>query len=211
MKQAWLVRSRPNNIERIKEFLEKNIIAIGWPGIGDLHGKSREDCKALLEGAPYRLRGLSLGQAYATIDLFVNQMQAGDLVLVPHGDDIYLGTIMSDYCYDGSVDNNAMGYPHQRQVTWLRNKGRQDLSAALRGSLRVPRTAADLSHHVTEIEALANGQAYHPENERKEELEVTYPLRPDFPITFRIPADMTQEEARRLSLYFSSLYFDASK
>jgi len=33
---CWLIRPYPHNINRMPNFLENNIIAIGWPGIGDL-------------------------------------------------------------------------------------------------------------------------------------------------------------------------------
>ena len=43
MKNAWLIRPMPDGKLRINEFREKGIIAIGWPGIGDLKGKSHWD------------------------------------------------------------------------------------------------------------------------------------------------------------------------
>lgn len=38
---------------------------------------------------PYELNGLKLGNAYATVDLFINRMEIGDFILVPDGDNIY--------------------------------------------------------------------------------------------------------------------------
>ena len=53
-KQAWLVRPYPHGTtKRLDEFKAKNFVAIGWPKIGNLSGKSREALKALLSGAPY--------------------------------------------------------------------------------------------------------------------------------------------------------------
>ena len=49
--KAWLVRPYPSNINRINEFQTENIVAIGWPGIGDLTGKpdktSKKSCPSL--------------------------------------------------------------------------------------------------------------------------------------------------------------------
>lgn len=90
MRNAWLIRPVPHGIPRVTEFKEKGIIAVGWPCIGNLKGKSREDLKHLLSLPPYSLTGLALGNAYATIDIFVNQMEVGDLLLMPNGEDIYL-------------------------------------------------------------------------------------------------------------------------
>lgn len=208
---AWMVRAFPDEKPRLDEFLSKDIVAVGWPGIGSLAGKSREQLKELLSKPPYSYSSLKLGNAYATIDIFVNQMQAGDLVLVPNGDDIYLGELTSGYYHEPSVDNQVDGYPHQRTVSWFPvNLSRKDLSKGLRTSLKAHRTVANLSQHVAEISALAHGEAFEPAVEVTADTGVTavsYPLRPDFTITFSIPNDITRQEAQRLSQYFASLYF----
>lgn len=147
-------------------------------------------------------------QRYATVDIFVNQMQKGDLVLVPDGDDIYFGEVMSDYYLDSSVDNDSEGYSHQREVKWLSNTSRKSLSKELRSSLKVHRTTANLSHHTNEIGALAQSKPFTPlTNGITNVIEVTYPLRPDFTVIFTIPTDISSDEANRLSIYFKSLYF----
>ena len=204
MKNAWLIRPFPNGIARLKEFKENGIIAVGWPGIGDLKGKSREDLKAILADVPYSLTGLALGNAYATVDIFVNQMKAGDLLLMPNGDDIYLGEVTSDYYFDFKVDTDEEGYSHQRTAKWLACVSRQDLSMALRSSLKVHRTTANLSLHSDEINALCKGEKpiLVPDF-----IEVKYPLRPDFEVSFKIPKDINSDEAKRLSFFLASLYF----
>lgn len=208
VKNSWLVRPYPHGIHRLDEFMTGHLIAIGWPGIGDLTGKTREDLKAILSGAPYHLNGLALGNAYASVDIFVNQMQPGDLVLVPDGDDIFFGEITGNYRLEPSVDNNAGGYSHQRTVTWLANVARKDLSKELRSSLKVHRTTACLSRHTAEIDALAHGRPFAPEADNGSgSIQVSYPLRPDFNITFSVPDNITKDEAGRLSNYFSTLYF----
>lgn len=210
-KATWLIRPYPHNILRIDEFRQKNIVAIGWPGLGDLTKKSREELKRLLAQPPYSLIDRKLGSAYATIDIFVNQMRPGDLVLVPDGDDIYLGELTGGYRYDPAVDNDTDGYPHQRTVSWFPvNTSREDLSKELRASLKAPRTAANLSRHGhdREIEALASGQARGAAGTGAAgTTTVSYPLRPGHMITFSIPNDISRQEAQRLSAYFASLYF----
>ena len=207
MSNAWLVRPFPHKIKRLDEFKQNKIVAVGWPGINDLSGKSREDIKSILSGPPYNFSGLKLGNAYATVDLFVNRMQVGDLVLIPDGEDIYFCEITSDYYLDKSVDNDVDGYPHQRKIKWLSDTLRKDLSMALRSSLKVQRTTADLTKHYEEIKALSQGNEYLTEPTENNTIEVTYPLRSDFSISFEIPDDITKSEAKRLSLYFESLYF----
>ena len=110
----------------------------------------------------------------------------------------------SDYYLDSNVDTDDEGYSHQRSAKWLVNISRQDLSMDLRLSLKVHRTTANLSHHADEIRALCKGEKLVTTNDF---IEVKYPLRPDFEVSFKIPKDINSDEAQRLSSYFASLYF----
>lgn len=70
----------------------------------------------------------------------------------------------------------------------------------LRSSLKVHRTTANLSHHIDEIEALCKGEKLAVTTDY---IEVTYPLRADFEVSFKIPKDISKDEAQRLSSYFA--------
>lgn len=205
--QAWLVRPIPDEGKnRFEVFKSKNIVAIGWPGTGDLSGKSREEIKTLVSGQPYNYSGLVLGNAYATIDILVNRMQKGDYVLIPDGDDIYFAQIDSDYFFDASVQKGIEGYSHQRKIKNLTSsKLRSKLSKQLRSSLKVHRTTADLSKHYDEIKALAIGEEF---SDYVEDISVSYNLRPDYTISFTVPSNISKTEAKRLSMYLESLYFN---
>lgn len=208
MYNAWIVRPYPHGKSRITEFRKGNIVAVGWPGIGDLTGKSREDIKQILSGKPYKLSGLALGNAYATIDIFVNRMNPGDLVLVPDGTDIFFAEICSDYYMDAKFDSQQMGYSHQRKVKWLQSVARNDLSKSLRSSLKVHRTTADISKHYNEIAALSHGMDFEVQTTEVETLKISYPLRKDFIVTFEIPADITKDESKRLAQHLETLYYE---
>lgn len=205
-KNAWLVRPYPNNMSRIEEFQAQNIIAIGWPGIGDLNGKTKQDIREILSREPYDYTGLALGNACACVDIFVNQMHAGDFVLTPDGDNIHLGVIESDYFFNPEFDELEVGYSHQREVKWCNKLSRDALSKNLRSSLKVHRTTANLSAHCAEIEALCLGKSV-PVSVVETSVKISYPLRPDFSINFEVPSDMTKEEAERLNTFISTLYF----
>lgn len=212
MNKAWLVRPNPNNIPRITEFLKNNIVAVGWPGIGDLTSESRQQIKSILEGDPYNYKSLELGNAYATIDIIVNQISIGDIILVPNGDDIYFAEITSAYLYDPSKDNNPDGYPHQRRVKWLTGAiPRNNLPMQLRSSLRVHRATADLSKHNKLIEALSQGRTdveeFVEETSLDDFIEVSYPIRPNVNALLVVPSDITQPEALRLSDFIKTIYF----
>ena len=68
-KSAYVVKAFPDGKDRWKEFQEKGIIAIGWPALSDLSGKSREEIKKLLCNK-YGLEGQSLGSAVSQIYAF---------------------------------------------------------------------------------------------------------------------------------------------
>lgn len=205
---AWLVRPRPNNVDKVVEFRSKEIVAIGWSELGDLSNTSREKIKELLTQPPYRLEGLALGNSYATIDIFVNQMREGDLILMPDGADIYFGKLIGPYFYNTATGCDDEDYPHQRKVEWLSDVARDQLSKELRSSLKVHRTTADLSRHAEEIDALAHGRRQMPV---QTDVAAAYPLRPNYSVEFRVPVDMTPDEARRLSEYFLNLYFKSPR
>jgi predicted Mrr-cat superfamily restriction endonuclease len=194
----------------MSEFLTRNIVAIGWPGINDLTGKTREQIKDILSQPPYEYESLELGNAYATVDLFVNQMNIDDLVLVPNGDDIHFCIIKSSYYFDANYDSDTLGYSHQRKVEWLSSTSRINLPMDLRKSLRVHRTTADLTNHYETIKALAYGSALPQSQEANEDdscVSVDYPLRPDVLVTVSIPRDITRMEAERLGNFIKTLYF----
>lgn len=210
MSNAWMCRPSPNEINYMSEFLAGNLIAIGWPGINDLTGKTRDQIKDILSGPPYNYESLKLGTAYATVNLFVNQMQVDDLVLVPNDDDIHFCIIKSDYYYDANYDNDTVGYPHQRKVEWLSSTSRDNLPMELRGSLRSPRTASNLSKHFEAIKALAYENPL-PEsqvvNEEDSFVTVDYPLRLDVMAKVTVPKNITKTESERLGDFIKTLYF----
>ena len=203
-RQAWLLRPFPDGeTKHLDEFRRDKFVAVGWAKTGDLTGKSREDIKKILSGNPYRYSGLVLGNAYATIDIFVNRMRKDDYLLIPDGEDIYFAVVDSNYMYEKEAISD--GCAHQRKIrNFTVSHLRNELSMSLRSSLKVHRTTADLSKHYDEIKALADGGSYRTAIDN---IEVSYPLRPGYDISFSVPKDISKSEARRLSMYFESLYF----
>jgi len=191
----------------MKEFLNDGLIACGWPRTGDLNGKTRENLKAILGKPPYSYGSLELGQSYGSLDILVNQMEIGDLVLVPDGSEINIGEITSDYRYDASLANDTDGYPHQRDVEWLKKLLRTDLSGVLRSSLRAQQTATNLTKHFDEINALAYGTKPPISLAADNFVSTEYPLRPDVLVKISVPKDITKVEAERLGDFIKTLYY----
>lgn len=210
-KKAWLLRPLPHNINRMREFRDNDIIAIGWPEIPSLIGMSKNDIKKELKEHPLNYSPNELGIATSTVNNFVNGMRAGDIVVMPNGSDIFFGEITSDYFYDINKSSQKEGYPHQRKVRWMKGPVRRDdLYDELRQSLRAPRTLADLSHHLDSIlnfVADENDTVIDPINTNSDFAVFEYPVRLDTEATIRIPKDITQAEAQRLAEFVKTLYF----
>ena len=98
MTDAWVVRPKPHGIDRLEQFIEHDIVAIGWPGVGDLTGVSKSDIRARIE-ANYDGSAHKLGQAVGQVDRFVNKIATDDYVLVPTGGDVYIGMVKSGYSW----------------------------------------------------------------------------------------------------------------
>lgn len=206
---AWLLRSNPHNKDRMQNFINEKIIAIGWPGLGDLTGLSKDNLKLKLLGSTTKYTNLELGNATSTLDIFVNLMQKDDYVLIPNNNNIYFAKINSDYKYEPAKDNDLEGYPHHRQIILLKGPiSRTTLPINLRKSLKVRRTTANFSHHLQTIQALAEGNPIkNIEIIEKKFVEFTYPIRIDVMAKICIPKDITKNEAFRLSEYVKTLYF----
>lgn len=155
---SWLLRPNPIQKDRMQIFLSDDIVAIGWPRLPDLTNKNRDDIKHLLLKAypeKYAPNSTNLGNVATVIDSFSNQFEHGDFVVVPHGDDIYIGRIDGDYYYDESKANDIDGYPHQRKVQWLFGPiSRDKIPTDLRSSLRAQMTIVNLKHRQNLIEQL---------------------------------------------------------
>ena len=148
LKQLWLVRANPDRQNRIEEFFDLSIIAIGWPNIPDMTGQTKEDIRiSLIQGTKYTGKDANL--KVGLINHFLNNMQIGDWCLVPDRDDIYLAEITGDYYYSSA--HKKEGFPHQRSVKWLNNQEpfhRFHLPKKIQTSLRTQLTVANLSEHM---------------------------------------------------------------
>ena len=126
MSNAWIIRSKPHGQNRLQDFLEKNIVGIGWPGIGKLSEiESKNDIWKKLEKGGYSKNrsNRAIAQDVGTIHRFTKEMKKNDYVLVPNGSEIYIGKILEDNpIYVEELDNNSDGFCHQRKVEWFFSK-----------------------------------------------------------------------------------------
>lgn len=141
----WLVRANPENINRLREFIKNDVIAIGWMKLGNLSGKNKNEIVAYLSQNGYSTSNVTVG----VINHFVNNLKVGDLCLIPDDEKIYVAEVKSDYFYNSNKE--AEMYPHQRKVKILNeNKpiDRYELPEDIQKSLGARNTVANLSHRL---------------------------------------------------------------
>jgi predicted Mrr-cat superfamily restriction endonuclease len=125
-RKLWAIRPEPNFINRMGDFLSLGIVAIGWPGAGDLSGGlSRDDIKSRLCSAFDHYQSdqkNELAVAAGILDRFVNMVDPGDYFLVPDGDGVYLAEVTGGYVYHPELDKDSpdAGYPHWRPVSFFK-------------------------------------------------------------------------------------------
>ncbi|HFL3205637.1 TPA: hypothetical protein ACG3JX_003864 [Clostridioides difficile] len=206
MKKAWLFRALPNNIDRMKEFKVNNLIGVGWDYVEDLSGKDINDIGEILNKRNYK-NPRSMSSDKSTLDIIANRMNIGDVVVVPHGDLVYIGEISTDYRYD-ETKATGEGYPHQRGVNWIGEPLlRNNLTLDLRSSLKVPKTCADLTHRYKDIQ-IALGEVVEDKLDEKEFITVEYPIRPDVNVKIEIPKDLKKSESVRIGEFIKTIFFD---
>ncbi len=121
-KNSWVIAAG-KNAELKDNFLNENIISIGWEKLGNL--KNYKTKKAVLE----KIKGLygegeesdnnPTNQALACYE-FANNMKIGDSIYLKKGGSLLLaaGEIKSDYIFD----ENRNGHSHIRKIEWYKVK-----------------------------------------------------------------------------------------
>jgi len=146
----WLVRTNPENTNRLKEFLENDIIAIGWSNLLDLTNMPKSEIFTELSRKNYSCSNVKLG----VINHFVNNIKVDDLCIIPYGEKIYIAKVTSPYYYDATKVED--GYPHQRKVEFINKDkpiSRASLPESIRKSLGAQNYVAHLRHRIEEFKA----------------------------------------------------------
>ena len=143
-------------------FLRRNVIAIGWPKMGDLSQyPDREAYKAAFPGAyPGEKPGAiptKAGQLYR----FVHEMQVRDLVVCPLklAREVRIGKTVGEYQH--LPDVNAR-YPNMRKVEWLQSAPRTSFSQGALYEMGAALTLFQISSHADEVIAVLEGREPEP-------------------------------------------------
>jgi restriction system protein len=110
-------------------FLKKNVVALGWPKVGDLSKimPTRDAFKdKVRESYPERKEGAFPIQG-GLLFRFVHEMKEGDLIIYPSkiGRQIHIGRVEGGYRFDPS---SLSAYPNLRPVKWLKSFARTAFS-----------------------------------------------------------------------------------
>lgn len=101
-------------------FRNHNVIAIGWPQMGDLAAitPDREAFKTKVAATYPGKKPGAIPNIAGQLFRFVHEVQIGDLAIYPSKRDkhVHVGRITGEYCYDPASER---AYPNQRAVKWL--------------------------------------------------------------------------------------------
>lgn len=116
MRQVFQLKNKPHGFDRGKQFLDGEFVCIGWPGIGNLEAADKRDIRRELERV-YRYEGQRLGAYTGVVNMFVNVVEPGDIILVPDSSIVHVG-IAGPYQYVAEYDDEKIGMCHRRSVEW---------------------------------------------------------------------------------------------
>ena len=155
-RNGWVLRIAPSGGDRVPEALEKNHLIIGWAkakGLCDPEldwEQFREIMRKAYHADDKNLR--SAGSAGGHMWRFIRDMQVGDLVVVPHGSEFYVGEIEGAAFYDTSKEGEDSAY--RRPVKWLNGKNpipRKFAKSALVSRMKTRGTTAYARDLVDEV------------------------------------------------------------
>jgi len=163
----WVVRVSGG--EFIQACEQGKYVAIGWNELGDLNWLlteklSEEEAKRkLLDLYAKKLkswhenetqRRINSGQVYR----FVKEIKTGDFVLSPTAKrTVLLGKIVGDY-YPAFKRKDDCRYKQRREVQWMQEISRDEMSQRLRNSLSAHLTVFGLRGHEEELSAFVEGR-----------------------------------------------------
>ncbi|MEY9976313.1 hypothetical protein [Lysinibacillus sp. RC79] len=130
------IKTKPHGTIRLNEFLKYHIICIGWPGIGNLQGVSKEEIRERLKKDRPEDNERTIGVDLGNIWAFVNTMKEDSVVLFQgHHHNVHIIKV-GPYKYVEEFDNDNDGMCHQREFELLATVTYEDLNPKLQELMR---------------------------------------------------------------------------
>jgi restriction system protein len=146
MSRMWMIRAG-ENANLIEDFINKEVVAIGWNEIGDLTNvKSIQEIKNLIiKNYPEFSKGKIIITA-SQIKKFKLDIKTGDYVVTydPNRRIYHLGKITSNYQYNTKL----LDFFHIRQVKWEHQIPRDKLTTNAKNSLGAISTLFEINENV---------------------------------------------------------------
>ena len=118
--RVWIVRAgREGRYEQLA--LDREIVLIGWAGLGDVASAGREELKEMIRRTSGEERSQSLASQAGQVYRFVHEVQLGDLAVLPLFSDpghVAIGRIAGDYQHR-LEDEFGPDARNTREVEWL--------------------------------------------------------------------------------------------
>lgn len=148
------MKTQPNGIERITEFISQGFVCIGYPGIENLEGVQKDEIRKRLH-EKYKWTGSKLGNHLGIVNAFTNTMNDKDIVLITEGDWVHIGEV-GPYYYDDNFEDEGMC--HRRDVTWLKKIQRHQLNEYVKELLRNRSIVTKFKHpsDIAELDKVLN-------------------------------------------------------
>lgn len=174
-KTMWMVRAGEGGF-LFNKFRKENLIVIGWQ-LNDLSSvKDSDDIKNLIKERYPDQNDRQVAVGAGQVSLFLFGTKIGDKVVTydPQSRIYLIGKIKSGYIYDDQFYDESDSYSHTKQVDWIGEINRDDLSTNTKYYLGAIQTIFKINPEaVEEISRILKGKdkkLEHGENE--EELDI---------------------------------------
>jgi MoxR-like ATPase len=144
---AWIVRMKQDGKSHVQGALARGDVRIFW-ALDVPAGSSFEAIKSAVVERDPELGTHSAGNQAGSVFRFITRMKPGDLVLLPDGSDLFIGTV------DGDAHFDTEAQAWVRPVVWSNIDApveRSEVSPALYSRLRSLLTITDISELVGEL------------------------------------------------------------
>jgi predicted Mrr-cat superfamily restriction endonuclease len=152
------VKCKPHGHFRLNDFIQGKFIAIGWPGIGNLKGVSKEEIKTRLlnpnlsYSERYKAKQGTVSVDLGNIWAFVDTMKTGDTALFQgHQDNVYIVEV-GPYKYVEEFDTDEDGMCHQRDFKLLKTVKYEELNLKVQRFLGNRGTVTKFKYPLEEAE-----------------------------------------------------------
>ncbi len=157
-KQMWGIHAGPEGIAH-SLFINKKVIAIGWPKLGDLstYCDNKDSLRQSIEKNYPETKPGAIGGQISIYQRFCIEMHPGDLVVYPARPEkkVYIGEITGPYLFDQKKDAH---FPHQRSVKWLNSFPRTKFSQGALYEIGAAQTLFKVKNYASEFLAALEGK-----------------------------------------------------